>query len=217
MIWALVFVAILALVFGPAIWVKWVMRRHAAEIPGMPGTGGELAQHLIDEHDLNGVTLEITNQGDHYSPEERVVRLSEANYEGKSLTAVAVAAHEVGHAIQHHLHDSRLEARTRLIPIANRIAQIGSAAMWLAPIIGILTRHPMPIGLFVVLGLSGLVARMCAHLYTLPVEWDASFGKALPILEKGQYIAPDELPIVKKILRAAAYTYFAAVPVGNDS
>ena len=73
-------------------------------------------------------------------------------------------------------------------------------------------RNDLP-GLFsvlVVFGISGLVARMAVHLFTLPTEWDASFGKALPILIDGQYIAPADQQTIRKILRAAALTYFAA-------
>ena len=82
--------------------------------------------------------------------------------------------------------------------------------MVVKPVIGVVTRHPVPFSLLAVLGVSGLVARMVLHLFTLPTEWDASFGKALPILIEGQYIAPAEQRTVRKILRAAALTYFAA-------
>ena len=75
---------------------------------------------------------------------------------------------------------------------------------------GLITRHPAPFSLMIVLGLSGLIAKVLVHLVTLPTEWDASFGKALPILKEGQYVAPGEEKIVEKILRAAALTYVAA-------
>ena len=105
----------LALVFGPNLWVRWVMRRYAEDLAAMPGTGGELAQHLIKEFNLDGVTTEVTTVGDHYDPAERKVRLSEENYQGRSLTAIAIAAHEVGHAIQHARGDKRLLLRTSLV------------------------------------------------------------------------------------------------------
>ena len=83
------------------------MRRYADDLDGMPGTGGELAQHLIKELELDGVAVEVTALGDHYDPTDRKVRLSEANHQGRSLTAIAIAAHEVGHAIQHDRGDKR--------------------------------------------------------------------------------------------------------------
>ena len=210
MLIVLLMIAVLALVFGPSIWVKLVMRANAIEIPNMPGTGGELAGHLVDRLGLDGVTVESSLIGDHYDPSARAVRLSPGNFEGRSLTAIAVAAHEIGHAIQHKNGDRHLAARTQLAPIANTIAKVSVYAISLAPVIGLITRHPVPFSLLVVLGISGLVARMVVHLFTLPTEWDASFGKALPILIEGQYIAPAEEQIVKKVLRAAALTYFAA-------
>ena len=198
------------LVFGPNLWVRWVMKRYADNLTGMPGTGGELAQHLIDEFNLDGVAVEVTEIGDHYDPADRKVRLSEANYQGRSLTAVAIAAHEVGHAIQHDRGDKRLLARTALAQFADRAARVSAAAIWLAPVIGLLTRHPVPVSVMVSLGLAGLLGRMLLHMVTLPLEWDASFGKALPILTAGSYLPTGQQVAVVRILRAAALTYVAA-------
>ena len=190
MLIGLIMIAVLILVFGPSIRVKVVMRANATEIPGMPGTGGELAQHLVDRLGLDGVTVESSAIGDHYDPGSRAVRLSPGNFNGRSLTAIAVAAHEVGHAVQHQNGDRHLATRTQLAPVASTIAKVSVYAISLAPVIGVVTRHPVPFSLLAVLGVSGLVARMVLHLFTLPTEWDASFGKALPILIEGQYIAP---------------------------
>lgn len=210
MLWLLLIVLVLVLVFGPTLWVHWVMRAHSDEIDGMPGTGGELAEHLLERFEVDGAGVELTPAGDHYDPSARMVRLTEGNLTGKSLTAVAIAAHEVGHALQHHRGDKSLAARTALVPIADRIARISSGVIWAAPIVGLVTRHPVPFSALVLIGMSGLVARMLVHLVTLPTEWDASFGKALPILVEGQYIAPGEEVVVRRILRAAALTYFSA-------
>jgi len=186
------------------------MRRYAGNLPDLPGTGGELAKHLIQRFDLDGVKAEVSDIGDHYDPQDRMVRLSEANWSGRSLTAVAVAAHEVGHAIQHQNKDARLQARTALVPWVNVLGQASVGVLAIAPIIGLLTRHPVPPMLIAVIGLSGLVLRMLLHLVTLPTEWDASFGKALPILRQGGYISTRQEAPVRRVLRAAALTYFAA-------
>lgn len=200
----------LLLVFMPTLWVRWVMQRYSADLPDLPGTGGELAQHLIERLGLEGVGVETSDIGDHYDPENRMVRLSEGNWGGKSLTAIAVAAHEVGHAVQHHQNDARLAARTKLIPIVTVLGQLSVGVLTVVPIIGLLTRHPAPTLLIAGIGLSGLLFRMLLHLVTLPTEWDASFGKALPVLKEGKYISPEREKIVRRILGAAALTYFAA-------
>ena len=206
----LLLVALLALVFGPQFWVRWVMRRYGTHIDGMPGTGGEFAEHLIRTRGLDGVVVEETAAGDHYDPNARAVRLSPDNFGGKSLTAVAVAAHEVGHAIQHHEQDGRLERRGQLATQAAQIGRLSIGLIYAAPVIGLLLRHPLPVTLLVLVGLTGIVARMLVHAVTLPIEWDASFGKAMPIIIEGRYVAPEEVPQVERVLRAAAYTYVAA-------
>ncbi len=200
----------LLLVFMPTLWVRWVMQRYSADLPDLRGTGGELAQHLIERLGLEGVGVETTDIGDHYDPESRMVRLTEGNWSGKSLTAVAVAAHEVGHAVQHHQNDARLNARTKLIPIVTVLGQLSVGVLTVVPIIGLLTRHPAPTLLIAGIGLSGLLFRMLLHLVTLPTEWDASFGKALPVLTEGKYISPEQEKVVRRVLGAAALTYFAA-------
>lgn len=209
MLWVLLGVVVLVVVFGPALWVKWVMKAHSDEVPGMPGTGGELAEHLLAKLEINAA-VEVSEVGDHYDPEAKAVRLIADNYHGKSLTAIAVAAHEVGHAIQDHQADRRLNMRTALVPVADRVARISTGMIWAAPIVGLLTRHPVPFSMLFLIGVSGLIGRMLVHLVTLPTEFDASFNKALPLLTDGQYVAPGEEQVVRKILRAAAMTYVAA-------
>ncbi len=201
---------VLALIFGPSLWVKFVMSRYSSQLPEIAGTGGELAKHLIQQFTLKDVKVEITEQGDHYDPIEKKVRLVREHYESKSLTAIAIAAHEVGHAIQDQQGDKRLASRTKMIPIANMVARWSVAIISLSPIIGIITRHPMPFSVLLFLGLSGFIARMMIHAVTLPIEYDASFSKALPILREGNYISQDNEKAVSRILNAAALTYVSA-------
>ena len=198
---------LLALIFGPSLWVKFVMKRYSKEKPEMPGTGGELAKHLIERFTLKDVKVEVTELGDHYDPVEKKVRLLREHYESKSLTAVAIAAHEVGHAIQDQQGDKRLATRTKMIPVADKVARWSAAIISLSPVIGIITRHPMPFSLVLLLGLSGFIARMMVHAVTLPIEFDASFAKALPVLREGSYVSKSDEDAVSQILRAAALTY----------
>ncbi|URQ70859.1 zinc metallopeptidase [SAR86 cluster bacterium] len=201
---------VIALIFGPSLWVKFVMRRYSSEKPEMPGTGGELAKHLIERFSLNDVKVEVTELGDHYDPIEKKVRLSKENYESKSLTAIAIAAHEVGHAIQDQQGDRRLAIRTKMVPIIDKVARLSAVIISLSPVIGIITRHPMPFSLLLLLGLSGFIARMMVHAVTLPIEFDASFSKALPLLREGEYISQSNEKAVGHVLRAAALTYVSA-------
>ncbi len=210
MVIALGALMVLALIFGPSIWVKLVMWRYSSEKPEMPGTGGELAKHLIERFSLKDVDVEVTEQGDHYDPIEKKVRLSQEHYGSKSLTAIAIAAHEVGHAIQDQQGDKRLATRTKMVPIVDKVARWSVAIIYLSPIIGIITRHPMPFSLLLILGLSGFIARMIIHVLTLPIEFDASFSKALPLLREGNYISQPNEKAVNSILRAAALTYVSA-------
>ena len=207
---AVVALIVLAVIFGPSIWVKLVMSRYSSEKPEMPGTGGELAEHLIKRFSLEDVTVEVTDVGDHYDPIEKKVRLLQEHYESKSLTAIAIAAHEVGHAIQDQQGDKRLATRTKMIPVVNNVARWSAIIICLSPVIGIITRHPMPFSFLVILGLSGFIARMLIHAVTLPIEFDASFSKALPLLRKGKYVSQSNEKAVSLILRAAALTYVSA-------
>ena len=201
---------LLALIFGPSLWVKFVMKRYSKDKPEMPGSGGELAEHLIERFSLKDVKVEVTELGDHYDPVEKKVRLLREHYESKSLTAIAIAAHEVGHAIQDQQGDKRLATRTKMIPLADKVARWSAAIISLSPVIGIITRHPMPFSLVLLLGLSGFIARMMVHAVTLPIEFDASFSKALPVLREGNYVSKSDELAVSRILRAAALTYVSA-------
>ena len=131
---------ILAVVFGPSLWVKLVMKRYSSEKPEMPGTGGELAEHLIERFYLKDVKVEVTKLGDHYDPIEKKVRLSRDHYESKSLTAISIAAHEVGHAIQDQQGDKRLAIRTKMVPVVDKVARLSAIIISLSPVIGIITR-----------------------------------------------------------------------------
>ena len=203
-------IALLAVILLPSFWVRWTLSRHGKERPDLPGTGGELARHLLNHYDLPDVKVEITEQGDHYDPESRTVRLARAHHDGKSLSAVAVAAHEVSHAIQHASGTGMLETRQKFAKIAVKSEQIASVFFIAAPILGAVARTPAAFLALVGIGLGFMLVRVVFSVVTLPVEYDASFNKALPILQQGGYLHPDDMGPVKSVLRAAALTYVAA-------
>lgn len=194
---------------GPSIWVNHTMKRHSGKRRDFPGSGGELAAHLIDYYQLDGVSVEITDKGDHYDPKGKVVRLSAENYNGKSLTAVAVSAHEVGHAIQDHQKEGGLILRQKLASIAVVTDRAASIFFLLAPVLFVIARAPVALIAMVALGIGLLAIRVMVHLVTLPVEYDASFKKALPILKQGNYLADKDIADATSVLRAAAFTYVA--------
>jgi len=209
---ALGVLALVALVFGPQAWVRRAMRRHAVERPDLPGTGGELARHLLDLGGLKDVPVEIA-PADHYDPLARVVRLSPDNHDGRSVTAVAVAAHEVSHAFQHADGDRLLMARVRLAHVVRGIEIAAAVVFASAPLIGVLVKSPALFALQLAVGVALLLSRVVVHALTLPVELDASFRRALPILDQGRYLDPADLPAARSVLRAAAYTYVASALV----
>jgi Zn-dependent membrane protease YugP len=200
---------LLLLVFGPGVWVKRVLTKYSRPADRYPGTGGELARHLLDSLGLQNVKTEITDKGDHYDPDEKAVRLAADKFNGRSLTAITVAAHEVGHAHQDATGYQPLVWRTRLVKFLAPGERVGAAVLMLAPLVTLATRAPvagllMLLGGFLVLGLGALV-----HFITLPMELDASFGRALPMLEKGGYLKAGDERHARRILRAAAFTYVA--------
>ena len=205
----IIFLFVIAVLFGPQWWAQYTFRRYSKPIDRIQGTGGELARHLLDRFEMSHVKVEKTEpNSDHYDPSDQVVRLSPDNFDNKSLTAVAVAAHEVGHAIQHFRKEPLLAWRSRLAVFANAVQKFGVSAMMVMPIVTAVTRAPALGGILFFIGIGSMFMATLVHLITLPVEIDASFKKALPILEAG-YIDADDVPKVRQILRAAALTYLA--------
>ncbi len=210
MIYAVTIAAVLAFIYLPQMWVQWVLNRHnQRQENNFPGSGGELARHLLDRYDLQEIKVEITEIGDHYDPLTRTVRLTRDKFEGKTLTAITVAAHECGHAFQHAAAEPMFMLRTRLATIAVLAQRLGSFLLFVAPVLVLVTKAPSVAllnitGAFLVMGFA-----VAMHLLTLPVEIDASFNKALPLLESG-YLDKKQIPAARSILRAAAWTYVAA-------
>ena len=199
------------LAYLPAVWVRRVMKQHGAEIEGLAGTGGELAKHLIKRFELSDIEVEETGPfQDHFDPAARKVRLSPDNFHGKSLTAVAVAAHEVGHAMQFHRSEKIFELRKRYLPTAARLSKAGIGLLMVLPVVGFAVRSPIVVGGIIAASLLLQLAGALAYLIILPEEWDASFNKAMPVLIEGDYVDEKQIPAVRKILKAAALTYFAS-------
>lgn len=210
MLYALLTLILLLATLLPSIWVRYSMSKYATEIEDMPGTGGELAEHLLQQLNIDGIKVEQTStNNDHFDPSVPAVRLSPLNYGGKSLTAIAVAAHEVGHAVQFARKERVFELRSRYMPTAMRLKRIGIWIIAAAPILGFIIKSPIALLWVLIASLILQLMGALAYLIVLPEEWDASFNKALPMLTEGNYIRAHHEEPIRQVLKAAALTYFA--------
>jgi Zn-dependent membrane protease YugP len=180
-------------------YAKWSRYRSTSGV-----TGAQVATDLLRRNGVYDVSVQLGSGEltDHYDPKRKVIRLSRNVYGSSSVAALAIAAHETGHVIQHASGYAPLEIRNNLVPVAN----IGSAMAWPLFIIGL------------VIGATGLAwmgvlifsAALLFHLVTLPVEYNAS-NRALAMLVNGGYISDrGEIAGAKDVLGAAALTYVAA-------
>ena len=169
-------------------------------------TGYKAARFLLERNGIHDVEIEAVEGrlSDHYDPRSRKVRLSNANYSGRSLAAIAVAAHEVGHAIQHHNNYMPLKVRHTILPATN----LGSWAAFPLFFIGFLFSTPILMDIGIIL-FAGVVL---FHFVTLPVEFNASH-RALAQLGANGMLIEQEVRGARKVLNAAAMTYVAATAV----
>lgn len=175
---------------------------HHAASSGM--TGAEAARHLLVSEGVRNVRVELTEGflGDHYDPRSRTLRLSPDVYHSNSLSAIGVACHEAGHAMQHAQHYAPLMLRSTLVPVT----QIGSNAAYIFLMIGFFIPGLLFMAKFgaILLGLAVLFA-----LVTLPVEWDAS-ARAKRLMVHAGIVSPVEQTQAAAVLNAAFLTYLAA-------
>jgi uncharacterized protein len=206
----LIVVLIFSLAVLPQMWVSRTIARHSQDRPDFPGTGGEFARHVLDAMRLTGVKVEESDLGDHYDPDGKVVRLAPRHFHGRSLAAVVIAAHEAGHAMQDATGYPPLAARTRLAKQAIRVEKVAAVIMLAAPVVMALAKAPSLLVVEVFIGVMMFALSILVHAVTLPVEFDASFRRALPMLKAGRFIPDRDLHAARQILRAAALTYVAA-------
>ena len=172
-------------------------------------TGADVAKAVLRDANIHDVSVEPIRGSltDHYDPRTKVLRLSEAVYGSASMSAAGVAAHEVGHAIQHAQGYAPLKFRSAWVPVANFGGGISMVVLVIAALLGgaaSVTGHNLAL-----LGVVLFATTTLFTIVTLPVEFDAS-KRALVALKSGGYLTPDELGGAKKVLDAAALTYVAA-------
>lgn len=185
--------------------VKSTFSKYSNESNQHGYTAKEVARKILDENGLYNVSIEYIsgNLTDHYDPSANVIRLSDSVYNSTSVAAIGVAAHEVGHAIQHAQGYSPIKIRQAIIPIT----QIGSRLAVPLVLLGMLIsafQWLIPVGIFLYAGV------VLFQAVTLPVEFNAS-GRALKTLDENVILYKDEVRMAKKVLTAAAMTYVAAM------
>ena len=202
MIYLLFFLFIFVL---PRFWLNRALKRNDEILESMPFTGLEFGELLLQENALEGVKITHTDLGDHYDLENKEVRVLEERLSKKSITAISIVAHEIGHAIQHKEKYMPLEQRTKLVKNTSWISRLGGGVLYSGIPIILATGSSglIKICLFIVF-LSVIISAL-VHIITLDVEMDASFNRALPILREK---IPEEYLIgSRSVLRAAAFTY----------
>lgn len=195
-----------------AMWAQWKVQstyQQWSRVRSSTGlTGRDMARRIMNINGVSDVEVEPV-QGvlsDHYDPGARKVRLSQHNFNESSIASIAVAAHEVGHVLQHHSGYFPLTLRAGMVPV------VGIATMAATPLffIGLLFNTSMPFaGLLMDIGIALFAGAVLFHLVTLPVEFDAS-RRALAQLTNTGAVRPEEVSGAKKVLDAAALTYVAA-------
>ncbi len=167
-------------------------------------TGKDAARKILDENGLYDVRVENIsgNLTDHFDPSANVIRLSDSTYNSDSVAAIGVAAHEAGHAVQHAVGYVPIRVRNSIIPAVNLCSTLAMPLFIIGLLLGMTNLANVGIILF-----SGA---LIFQLVTLPVEFDASH-RAIKILDSSAMLDEDELSGAKKVLRAAAMTYVAAV------
>lgn len=187
------------------IMVKSTFSKYSSENNQHGYTAKEVARKILDENGLYSVSIEYVsgNLTDHYDPSANVIRLSDSVYNSTSVASIGVAAHEVGHAIQHAQGYAPIKIRQAIIPITQIGSSLALPLVFIGMLIGAL-QWLIPIGIFLYTGV------VLFQAVTLPVEFNAS-GRALKTLDENVILYKSEVKMAKKVLTAAAMTYVAAM------
>ncbi len=169
-------------------------------------TGFYTARTILDANGLQSIAIEHISGSltDHYDPKAGVIRLSDATYSSTSVAASGVAAHEAGHAVQYAVGYKPIKLRAAIIPVTN----IGANLSWPAILLGLI----LSLDILITIGILLFSFSVIFQLITLPVEFNAS-RRAVAVLDERDILFDDELGGAKKVLRAAAMTYVAALAV----
>ena len=189
----------------PGLWVNYTLNKHDDVLPNMPFTAKEFGLNLLKEQNLDEVNIEDTKIGDHYDTSSKTVRVKPERLDKKSITSITVMCHEIGHAIQHKENYPPLIRRQKIISKTEWLNKLSSLLLY-AGVPTILATGALPfIRICVIIIFASILINMISHLITLDVELDASFKRAMPILENK--IPQEYHASCKSILRVCAFTY----------
>ena len=189
----------------PGLWVNYTLNKYDDALPNMPFTAKEFGLNLLKEQNLDEVNIEDTKIGDHYDTSSKTVRVKPERLDKKSITSITVMCHEIGHAIQHKENYPPLIRRQKIISKTEWLNKLSSLLLY-AGVPTILATGALPfIRVCVIIIFASILINMISHLITLDVELDASFKRAMPILENK--IPQEYHASCKSILRVCAFTY----------
>ena len=189
----------------PGLWVNYTLNKYDDALPNMPFTAKEFGLNLLKEQNLDEVNIEDTKIGDHYDTGSKTVRVKPDRLDKKSITSITVMCHEIGHAIQHKENYPPLIRRQKIISKTEWLNKLSSLLLY-AGIPTILATGAIPfIRVCLIIIFASILINVVSHLITLDVELDASFKRAMPILENK--IPKEYHSSCKSILRVCAFTY----------
>ena len=197
------------LLIAPVIWLNYVFAKNDKTLINMPFNGLEFGNNILNEIGLENVKIEKSLIGDHYDLLEKKVKVSESRLSKKSLTAISIVCHEIGHAIQHNENYKPLEQRTKIVKNTAWISQLGSGLLLMGFPTILATGSFSLIKICLILVFISLFFGIIVHIVTLEVELDASFKRALPIIQRK--VPPEYHDSCKAVLKAAALTYIIGV------
>ena len=189
----------------PMLWLNYVFKKNDVILENMPFNGLEFGNLILRERGLQNVLIEQTKIGDHYDLNEKKIKVLDERLEKKSITAISIVCHEIGHAIQHSENYKPLEQRNKIVKNTAWITRIGSGILYMGIPAIFATGASSLIKVSLLITLLSLVIGVLIHLITLDVEFDASFNRALPILK--EKVPVEYHSACRSILLAAAFTY----------
>ena len=189
----------------PKVWLNFAMKSNDKELENMPFNAEEFGQLILEENNLKNVIIEETSLVDHYDLNDKTVRVQEGRLAKKSLTSIAIVCHEIGHAIQHAEGYGPLIKRTNIVEKTQWLSKVGGVILYSGLPLILATGSFGFIKVCLILVLISVLLGVFVHLITLEVEIDASFNRAMPILQ--QKIPSEYHSQCKNVLNAAAFTY----------
>ena len=189
----------------PMLWLNYVFKKNDVVLENMPFNGLEFGNMILKEKGLQNVLIEETKIGDHYDLNEKKIKVLDDRLAKKSITAISIVCHEIGHAIQHSENYRPLEQRNKIVKNTSWITRIGSGILYMGVPTIFATGASGLIKVCLLITLLSLLVGVLVHLITLDVEFDASFNRALPILK--EKVPVEYHKACKSILLAAAFTY----------